>query len=471
MREFWYGFFGSIAGVVTAVALLVIAAAFVFGSVLASTVQGGRVGEAVEADSGPVMLDLDLRGLALRPGPAADSDPMIDVMTALGMAGADPRIDGIFVSVGVTPQLPAQAEEIASALARLSASGRPVIAHVQDGERTGVQTYLAAAGADEIWAPPLSGLSAQPMTLDAGVAEPGRSALEAVAAYRRLERTAMEEIGQRGALTAQEARQAGFFDQIGQREEARAAALRAGALRAVSLSDYLRAAPPHGPGDQIALIDVTAGLHAIAPGAGSDRLMSGAQIAEAIHHAAADPEVRAIVVRLDVVGGDLGAADQVSTAIASARRSGVPVVTSVSVYATGAAYRIAAASDRIITPASATVGAFGTSAESLTALDGAGVGHLRLQQNRQAALITALAQARDLPEARIASLGLDQAWSGAEAVDLGLADSLGGLHDAVQLARDLAGLGPDEPASLVEYPDRGPNDENGLRRWVQTLAQ
>lgn len=460
MREFWYGFFGSIAGVLAAIALLGVAAVFLASTLVASLIQEGRIDAPLSSEAQSLMLEIDLRGSLLPDGPGPATGGVVQIVRALDAASRDPRVDSVFLSAGVTQGRNAHAEEIASALERFEASGRIVVAHIQDGERTGVAAYLAASAATQVWAAPLSGLSA-PLSGD-DVFNPfwlDPQAFELAAAHRGLGASDYDILLRSGLISADAARQAGLIDRVGHREEARAAALGDSTRTAATVADYLKATRRPEGRDQIALVSAVLPLQPIAAYAGLTLAPTPEALAAAVDAAAASPDVRAIIVRIDVEYGDYAAADQLAAAMRRARSGGVPVVTSVGSSAVGAGYLAAAAGDRIIAPATARLGGFGLSPTQ------PGFGSIR-----QAGLTNAIADARDLPEARINALGFDQAWSGREAVDLGLADSVGGLHEAIITARALAGLAPDDPAVLVDYPERSDRRATWLERLAQALA-
>jgi protease-4 len=66
-----------------------------------------------------------------------------------------------------------------------------------------------------------------------------------------------------------------------------------------------------------------------------------------------------------------------------------------------------------------------------------------------------VAKHRSMSNERVEELAQGRVWTGVEAKQNGLVDRIGGLHDAIQLARELAGIGPKEEAEVVEYGSRG----------------
>jgi protease IV len=65
-----------------------------------------------------------------------------------------------------------------------------------------------------------------------------------------------------------------------------------------------------------------------------------------------------------------------------------------------------------------------------------------------------VASGRRLPPERVHELARGRVWSGADAVANGLADSAGGMRDAVAVARKRAGLPDDSPVRI--FPRLGP---------------
>ena len=51
------------------------------------------------------------------------------------------------------------------------------------------------------------------------------------------------------------------------------------------------------------------------------------------------------------------------------------------------------------------------------------------------------------------AVGRGRVWTGTQAVDVGLVDSLGGLRAAVRRAKERAGIDADADVALVPYPE------------------
>jgi protease-4 len=53
-----------------------------------------------------------------------------------------------------------------------------------------------------------------------------------------------------------------------------------------------------------------------------------------------------------------------------------------------------------------------------------------------------VAEGRSLDPAAVEQLARGRIWTGAQALELGLVDALGGAHRALELAREMAGIAP-----------------------------
>jgi protease-4 len=65
-----------------------------------------------------------------------------------------------------------------------------------------------------------------------------------------------------------------------------------------------------------------------------------------------------------------------------------------------------------------------------------------------------VADGRKLPRERVDAIAQGRVWTGAQALDLHLVDSLGGYEVAFDAARQLAGLPDDAPITII-YPRAG----------------
>jgi protease-4 len=192
--------------------------------------------------------------------------------------------------------------------------------------------------------------------------------------------------------------------------------------------------------------------------------------------------VAAIVLRLDSPGGDYVAADTARRAVARARESGTPVIVSMGNAVASGGYFIALEGDHIVASPATITGSIGVAAGKPVARglwDDLGVNWARLSEGRNAAMwsinepfslaarraldrrldavyadFTArVGAARDLEGAQLDRAARGRVFTGADAVDLGLVDRIGGLRDALRIARDTAALPADEPVVVAPYPE------------------
>jgi len=180
------------------------------------------------------------------------------------------------------------------------------------------------------------------------------------------------------------------------------------------------------------------------------------------------------VLHVDSPGGSAVASETIWREVCRVRESGRPVVVSMGALAASGGYYIAAPADVIVAlPATLTgsIGVFGGKFVISDLLDRAGLTtgavqqgeHARMyssrkpfgeqERDRLAAGVDAIyddfvgkvAAGRGRPATEIEPLARGRVWTGREARDLGLVDELGGLRDAVRIARKRADLPDDAP--------------------------
>lgn len=206
----------------------------------------------------------------------------------------------------------------------------------------------------------------------------------------------------------------------------------------------------------------------------------------AFAEATRDADVQAIVLRMDSPGGSASASESIRRLIVQARAKNIPVVVSMSGTAASGGYWISSAADRIVAqPATLTgsIGVFGGKIVIADAMQKVGVNIETLKSAPRADLWTAthafqpderalvdglmqstydgfldrVAEGRHLDRAKVAGLAEGRVYTGQQAKQLGLVDTLGGLDVAVREAQALAKIGPDEKVDVVDYPaSRGP---------------
>ena len=300
-----------------------------------------------------------------------------------------------------------------------------------------------------------------------------------IAEDRHLPPARVRELVDVGVFTSEEAKQASLVDGAlwPDQVEARARDLAGGGTVTGSVDEsHRRAADRWGPRPYLALIRVDG---AIAAGRSRREPFTGTPVAGAetvarlVQAAASDSRARAIVLRIDSPGGDGFASDLIWRAVKQARRGGKPVVVSMADVAASGGYLVAVAADAIVAePATLTgsIGVFALKPDLSGLLDKLGVNAWSAQRGQNARIdsfvkpwtpeerslverqlrsfydgfVAKVAEGRRIPEQEVDRLAQGRVWTGEQALARGLVDRLGGLDDAVALAKEKAGLAPGE---------------------------
>lgn len=330
--------------------------------------------------------------------------------------------------------------------------------------KTAVNGYLQA---DYTPAHRQSELSWMNAVLDAAIAS--------IARDREMDETAVRAAIEHGPYDADAAKAAGLIDQVGQAEDARNAALKAAGAEAqvVEFADYT---PPPGrlglSGGAIAVINVEG---VIATGYSGYDPLNGAvvgsdDIAGIIYDAIDDPSIKAIVLRVSSPGGSDTASEQIGAAVRAAKDAGKPVVVSMGTYAASGGYWISAGADYIVAQPTTLTGSIGVYGGKISVGEAAArygvdlrsisvggdyadvnaLGHpfTPAQEAAYAAqidkvyarFIARVSDGRHIPPEKVREMAEGRVWTGAQALRLGLVDELGGLTQAVDKAKALAGL-------------------------------
>jgi len=311
-----------------------------------------------------------------------------------------------------------------------------------------------------------------------------------------------------GPWSAGEAVAKGLIDHAGGVREAQNAILaKAGPGAAlVSFDNYAARRRGGGPslsgGQAIAVIsgegDIMTGGGGVGSPFGGGPTIRSDDIARAFDRATRDPDVKAIVFRISSPGGSDTASEQILTAVRAARAAGKPVVVSMGAYGASGGYWIASqASEIVAQPGTLTgsIGVFGGKfafgpalAQFGVDMDGLKVGgdyadalssRAPMTPTQRAAFsawmdriyqgfIGRVAAGRRLPVARVEEIAKGRVWTGAQARDLGLVDSLGGFPQAVERAKALAGI---RGLARLESFNIETSPIQALRRMFGTGAQ
>jgi protease IV len=356
----------------------------------------------------------------------------------------------------------------------------------------------------------------------------------AVGESRKISYDAVDALADRAPLLREDAVTSGLIDRIGYRDEAYARIAELVGAEEVSpetgdadadsaparlyLARYARATAPGGrslpgrkPKPTVAIVTV-AGL--IVSGRGGSPLLpfgnssAGADtIAAGLREAAADGSVSAIVLRVDSRGGEIGASESIWREVKKARDRGKPVVASMGAVAASGGYYISMGADAIVANPGTITGSIGVLAGKLVARDlkdrlGVGSDAVRTNANADAWSINApftpeqqawveaeadlfysdfvqrVAEARNLSIEAAEKAAKGRVWTGADALERGLVDELGGLRTAVRRAKVLAGLDEDAKVHIVNYPHSSlwellrprPSSQPAAASWPDALG-
>ena len=224
--------------------------------------------------------------------------------------------------------------------------------------------------------------------------------------------------------------------------------------------------PGSSKGDRVAVITAQGNM---LPGEQPPGSIGGDSLAELIRSTAEQDGVKAIVLRVNSGGGSMFASEIIRQQVLKARAQGIPVVVSMGAVAASGGYYIAAQADEIwATPSTITgsigvFAAFPTFEQLLQRLgvhtDGVGTtalaGSLRADRPLNPQLVAALnsgvefaynsfvqivADGRDMSLAEVDPLAQGRVWSAPDALQAGLVDGVGSLHDAIAAAAARVGM-------------------------------
>jgi protease-4 len=207
----------------------------------------------------------------------------------------------------------------------------------------------------------------------------------------------------------------------------------------------------------------------------------GDTIAAALREAGADDAVSAVVLRVDSPGGSVTASETVWREVNRLREAGKPVVASMGAVAASGGYYVSMSADAIVANPGTITGSIGVVTGKLVARDlkdrlGIGSDSVRTNPNADAwsvnkpftdeqhahveaeadlfytDFVQRVAQGRNMTVEDVDAVARGRVWTGADALERGLVDELGGLRTAIGRAKVLAGFDADTDVKLVSLP-------------------
>lgn len=252
-------------------------------------------------------------------------------------------------------------------------------------------------------------------------------------------------------------------------------------FRQVSVSKYVDSMDRKGTtgssGSKVAIVYAEG---EIVDGEGSGSNFGGDKLARAIRKFRLDPDIKAIVLRINSPGGSGSASEVIWRELAAAHKA-KPVVVSMGTVAASGGYYIATAADRIFaepTTITGSIGVFGLFPNVQKLFSNIGITWDSVATTPYSDLLTPfrekspeemgviqkyidefyqqflerVSQARNIPVDQVNEIAQGRVWSGERAIKLHLVDEIGGLRTAVDYAAELAHQGTHP--RLAEYPTK-----------------
>lgn len=265
----------------------------------------------------------------------------------------------------------------------------------------------------------------------------------------------------------------------------------------VSMSKYTYAPDPgNEKTDFKNRVAVIYAIGEILTGKGSDVIIGSDRISKAIRQARKDDKVKAIVMRVNSPGGSALASDIILREVKLAAKE-KPFIVSMGDVAASGGYYISCAADKIYADPTTITGSIGVLGMipnlEETMKNKLGVTFDYVQTNNNASMMTInkplteyqkskikewieevydtfvnhVAEGRDMTWDAVDEIGQGRVWVGADALEIGLVDELGGLDMAIADAVELAGL---ETYSIKEYPEQEDPIEELFKELLGTAS-
>ncbi len=241
-----------------------------------------------------------------------------------------------------------------------------------------------------------------------------------------------------------------------------------------------------------------------------DEGINARKLVKDVEAAANDSKIRAIVLRVDSPGGDATASDYIAQALRNAKKK-KPVIVSQGFVAGSGGYWLSMYADTIVAAPGTITGSIGViggwmydkglkeklgmSTDIVKAGDHADLGFgmslpfigimlpdrdVTPEERAKAEymikamyhdFVQKVAEGRKMTPEKVDEIGQGRFYSGLEGKNIDLVDVLGGLDDAIQIARQKAGIGPGVPVNIVEYPEPGLFDLSSFTPRILGVAQ
>lgn len=271
-------------------------------------------------------------------------------------------------------------------------------------------------------------------------------------------------------------------------------------LNTINMSQYARvkvdAPGMHNTGEKIAVLyaqgSIVSGESPPSPHSG---MIASETMTALLKTLTEDKEIKGIILRIDSGGGGARASSIIWDAIRQAQKK-KPVVVSMAGAAASGGYMISAPADSIVAyPLTITgsIGIFGGKFSMGGLFDLIGLNVEIVQRGKNAGMFTGartwtegekkrvrhliqegyddflakVAQGRDMTVDAVDKIAQGRVWTGQQALNLGLVDTLGGMETAIAVIKEKIGIPEEKDVHLVEYP----KVENPVQLFLKRLRE
>jgi len=247
-------------------------------------------------------------------------------------------------------------------------------------------------------------------------------------------------------------------------------------LKAISLSDYIAATKKTNFKEKNKIAVVYANGEIIM-GKSNDNIASD-NFVSMLAKIRKDSSIKAVVLRVNSPGGSAQCADMIERELRLIREK-KPIVVSMGDYAASGGYWISANADKIVVNNTTLTGSIGVFSLALNAqktienhlyinpetvntnkhsdilsiyrpMDKEEIGFMQKEVEKvYNQFLNLVAEGRELSVANVDSIAQGRIWSGKDALQIRLADEVGGIHEAINSAAAMSSL---ESYRVVEYP-------------------
>ena len=307
-----------------------------------------------------------------------------------------------------------------------------------------------------------------------------------ISAARGLSEEDVNRLINRAPLFAAEALEAKLIDRIGYEPELFDEIQKTVSGEVVEISDYASVIREGRKGLPKVAVLVADGV--INEGKSIDNPLQGeatvgaATVTEQLNEIAGDKNVKALLLRVNSPGGSYAASNEIWYALNKLKKERqMPVVVSMGNYAASGGYFIALPGDKIIAEPSTITGSIGVLAgktvlnglwqkldinwEALRFGNNAGILSMntgfsesekdifnKSLDNAYEDFTLKVSQARKIDAAKMDELARGRIWTGSGALKNGLIDDIGGFNKALGIAKELAGIKPEDKFTIAYYP-------------------